>query len=125
MGRSSSLAPAFSRYTNDPGKGNRITRIQQDSVGFARSLSDAVEDAYQWQQQRQARQAGDCIVKIGENMNEQTNERRGGGSFCFDSQKLLQLRYSISWLLLLLLLRPAQVGRRQRQLPALLTAVLS
>jgi hypothetical protein len=31
----SSLAPAFSLYTNDPAKGNRITRIQQDAIGFA------------------------------------------------------------------------------------------
>ncbi len=43
-----SLAPAFSLYTNDPAKGNRITRIQQDAVGFAASLSAAVEQAYQW-----------------------------------------------------------------------------
>ncbi len=32
-----SLAPAFSMYTNDPMKQNRITRIQQDSIGFAKS----------------------------------------------------------------------------------------
>jgi len=43
-----SLAPAFSLYTNDPSKGNRITRIQQDSIGFAQSLSAAVEQNYQW-----------------------------------------------------------------------------
>lgn len=48
----SSLAPAFSNYTNDPSKGNRITRIQGDSIGFAQSLSLAVEQAYQWQTQR-------------------------------------------------------------------------
>ncbi len=48
----SSLAPAFSAYTNDPGKGNRITRIQQDSIGFAQSLSDAVERAYRWKSDR-------------------------------------------------------------------------
>ena len=47
-----SLAPAFSLYTNDPEKGNRITKIQQDSVGFAKSLSDAVEAAYQWRSDR-------------------------------------------------------------------------
>jgi membrane protease subunit (stomatin/prohibitin family) len=47
-----SLAPAFSHYTNDPAKGNRITRIQQDSVGFAASLSDAVERAYRWRSDR-------------------------------------------------------------------------
>jgi membrane protease subunit (stomatin/prohibitin family) len=43
-----SLAPAFSLYTNDPSKGNRIARIQQDSIGFAQSLSAAVEQNYQW-----------------------------------------------------------------------------
>lgn len=43
-----SLAPAFSMYTNDPSKGNRITKIQQDSIGFAQSLSAAVEQNYQW-----------------------------------------------------------------------------
>jgi membrane protease subunit (stomatin/prohibitin family) len=53
-----SLAPAFSLYTNDPGKGNRITKLQQDSVGFAKSLSDAVENAYQWRSDR-----GLAIVK--------------------------------------------------------------
>ncbi|GGA66591.1 virion core protein (lumpy skin disease virus) [Pseudoclavibacter endophyticus] len=44
----SSLAPAFSIYTNDPSKGNRMARIQGDSLGFAQSLSHAVEQAYQW-----------------------------------------------------------------------------
>ena len=53
-----SLAPAFSMYTNDPSKGNRITKLQQDSVGFAKSLSDAVENAYQWKTDR-----GLAIVK--------------------------------------------------------------
>jgi membrane protease subunit (stomatin/prohibitin family) len=48
----SSLAPAFSLYTNDPTKGNRITKLQQDSIGFAKSLSDAVEKAYQWRSDR-------------------------------------------------------------------------
>ena len=43
-----SLSAAFSNYTNDPSKGNRITRIQGDSVGFAQSLSAAVESGYQW-----------------------------------------------------------------------------
>jgi membrane protease subunit (stomatin/prohibitin family) len=53
-----SLAPAFSLYTNDPAKGNRITKLQQDSLGFARSLSDAVEQGYQWKSDR-----GLAIVK--------------------------------------------------------------
>lgn len=43
-----SLAAAFSYYTNDPSKGNRIARIQGDAIGFAQSLSAAVEDGYQW-----------------------------------------------------------------------------
>ena len=54
----SSLAPAFSLYTNDPAKGNRISKIQQDSLGFAQSLSDAVEKGYQWKTDR-----GLAIVK--------------------------------------------------------------
>jgi len=47
-----SLAPAFSLYSNDASKGHRITKIQQDSVGFAQSLSDAVEKGYQWKSDR-------------------------------------------------------------------------
>ncbi len=43
-----SLAAAFSNYANDPSKGNRITNIQRDSVGFSSSLAQAVEDAFQW-----------------------------------------------------------------------------
>ncbi len=48
----SSLAPAFSIYTNDPSKGNRMARIQSDALGFAQSLSAAVESGYQWASQR-------------------------------------------------------------------------
>src|SRR5699024_5654056 len=47
-----SLAAAFSMYTNDPNKGNRIARIQSDSVGFAQSLSAAVEQGYRWTSDR-------------------------------------------------------------------------
>ena len=43
-----SLAGAFSRYVNDDDKGHRITKIQSDSVGFAKSLSAEVEANYQW-----------------------------------------------------------------------------
>ena len=59
-----SLAPAFSMYTNDPSKGNRITKIQQDSVGFAKSLSDAVEQAYQWKSDRGLAIVKTAIVSI-------------------------------------------------------------
>ncbi len=48
----SSLSAAFSNYTNDPSKGNRITKIQGDQIGFAASLSAAVEEAYQWKSDR-------------------------------------------------------------------------
>ncbi len=47
-----SLSAAFSNYTNDPSKGNRITKIQGDQIGFAESLSKAVEDAYHWKTDR-------------------------------------------------------------------------
>ena len=46
------LSAAFSNYTNDPSKGNRISKIQGDQLGFAQSLSSAVEDAYQWKSGR-------------------------------------------------------------------------
>jgi len=59
-----SLAPAFSLYTNDPGKGNRITKIQQDAVGFAQSLSAVVENAYQWKSDRGLVIAKTAIVSI-------------------------------------------------------------
>ena len=55
----SSLSAAFSNYTNDPNKGNRITRIQGDQIGFAKSLSQAVEEGYQWKTDR-----GLEIVKV-------------------------------------------------------------
>lgn len=47
-----SLSAAFSNYTNDPSKGNRITKIQGDQIGFAQSLSQAVEDGYGWKNDR-------------------------------------------------------------------------
>ena len=59
-----SLAPAFSLYSNDPSKGNRITKLQQDSVGFAKSLSDAVENAYQWKSDRGLAIVKTAIVSI-------------------------------------------------------------
>jgi membrane protease subunit (stomatin/prohibitin family) len=60
----SSLAPAFSKYTNDPVMGNRITRIQQDSVGFTVSLSDAVEESYRWSSERGLKIVSTAIVSI-------------------------------------------------------------
>lgn len=46
------LSAAFSNYTNDPSKGNRISKIQGDQIGFAQAMSQAVEDAYQWKSSR-------------------------------------------------------------------------
>lgn len=46
------LSQAFSKYTNAPEKGNRITKIQSDQVGFAASMSEAIEEAYQWKETR-------------------------------------------------------------------------
>jgi membrane protease subunit (stomatin/prohibitin family) len=48
----SSLAAAFSSYVNDSNKENRITKIQQDSIGFTKALSQAVQDAYEWDSTR-------------------------------------------------------------------------
>ena len=59
-----SLAPAFSLYTNDLSRGNRITKLQQDSIGFAKSLSDAVENAYQWKSDRGLAIVKTAIVSI-------------------------------------------------------------
>ena len=59
-----SLAPAFSMYTNDPAKGNRISRLQQDSIGFAQSLSAAVEQNYQWKTGRGLEIAKTAIISI-------------------------------------------------------------
>ena len=51
-------------YTNDPAKGNRITRIQQDSIGFAQSLSAAVEQNYQWSSGRGLQIVATAIISI-------------------------------------------------------------
>lgn len=53
------LSAAFANYADDPSKGHRITKIQGDQIGFAQSLSKAVEDAYQWKSDR-----GLEIVKV-------------------------------------------------------------
>lgn len=60
----SSLAPAFSAYTNDPDKGNRMARIQGDSLGFAQSLAGAVEAGYGWTSDRGITIVKTAIVSI-------------------------------------------------------------
>jgi membrane protease subunit (stomatin/prohibitin family) len=59
-----SLAPAFSLYTNDPSKGNRITKIQQDAIGFGQALSQAVETNFHWQEQRGLQIISTAIISI-------------------------------------------------------------
>ena len=54
-----SLSAGFSNYTNDPTRGNRITKIQGDQIGFAKALSQAVEEGYAWKTDR-----GLEIVKV-------------------------------------------------------------
>jgi membrane protease subunit (stomatin/prohibitin family) len=54
-----SLAGAFSSYTNDSSKEHRMSKIQQDSVGFAQSLSQVVDQSYQWTTDR-----GIAIAKV-------------------------------------------------------------
>lgn len=59
-----SLAQAFSFYTNDPANGNRITKLQQDSVGFAQSLSAAVEENYKWKSDRGLEIVKTAVISI-------------------------------------------------------------
>ncbi len=42
------LGAAFATYANDPEKPNRISRIQSDAIGFAKSLSETIEAQKQW-----------------------------------------------------------------------------
>jgi membrane protease subunit (stomatin/prohibitin family) len=44
----SSLAAAFSRFANDVDKGNRITNIQKDILGFTQSLMSVLESSFDW-----------------------------------------------------------------------------
>ena len=53
------LSSAFSNYMNNMDKENNMTKIQSDQIGFAKSLSAAVEDAYKWKSDR-----GIEIVKV-------------------------------------------------------------
>ena len=60
----SSLSAALSSYTNDPARGNRIVGIQQDAIGFARCLSEAVERNYHWRSERGLEIVSSAIVAI-------------------------------------------------------------
>lgn len=68
----SSLAAAFSMYVNESDKGNRITRIQRDSIGFTRALAQAVQDAYEWETTRGL--AVSKVTIVGVEYDEHTKE---------------------------------------------------
>jgi membrane protease subunit (stomatin/prohibitin family) len=59
----SALSPAFSKYTNDPSR-TRITQIQSDSLGFAKSLAEAVEEGYSWKANRGLEIVSTAIISI-------------------------------------------------------------
>jgi membrane protease subunit (stomatin/prohibitin family) len=59
-----SLSAAFSKYANDPSKGNRISEIQKDSVGFAATLSKIVEEEYSWSKSRGLAIVSTSLVSI-------------------------------------------------------------
>lgn len=59
-----SLSAAFSRYVNDPGKGNRISQIQMDAAGFASSLASVVETDFAWEAERGIKIVNTSIVSI-------------------------------------------------------------
>lgn len=46
------LSATFANYTNDPSKGNRMSKIQGDQLGLAQSMSATVEQYYQWKTSR-------------------------------------------------------------------------
>lgn len=58
------LPQALSLYSADPARGNRMTRIQQDTAGFSRSLADAVERTYQWRSGRGLEIASATVVSL-------------------------------------------------------------
>jgi membrane protease subunit (stomatin/prohibitin family) len=60
-----SLAGAFSAYTNDLDKQNRIANIQRDSLGFSHSLAQTVDFNYRWKQDRGLQIAKAVIMSIG------------------------------------------------------------
>ncbi len=59
-----SLAAAFSEYSNDPQRGNRMAKIQGDQIGFAKTLSGKVEENYQWKSDRGLEIAKVAIMAI-------------------------------------------------------------
>ena len=61
----SCLSGAFSNYANDSSKGNSMARIQSDTIGFGRTLSEIVEENFKWKSDR-----GVEIIKVAMNTPE-------------------------------------------------------
>jgi membrane protease subunit (stomatin/prohibitin family) len=59
-----SLSAAFSKYANDPSKGNRISQIQMDSVGFGQAMAEVIEKDYSWRGSRGISIVSTAIVSI-------------------------------------------------------------
>jgi membrane protease subunit (stomatin/prohibitin family) len=60
----SSLASALSIYANTPEVSNRMSRIQQDAVGFGKSLSEVVENNFKWRSERGIEIVSTALVAI-------------------------------------------------------------
>jgi membrane protease subunit (stomatin/prohibitin family) len=60
----SSLASALSIYANAPEANNRMSRIQQDVVGFGKSLSEAVENNFKWRSERGLEIVSTALIAI-------------------------------------------------------------
>lgn len=59
-----SLAAAFSDYTNDKDRANRITKIQADSAGFTTSLANVLDTKFGWQEMRGLRLESAALIAI-------------------------------------------------------------
>ena len=59
-----SLAGAFSNYVNASNKENRMTKIQQDSVGFSATLANEVDKSFKWKTERGIEMVSVAIVSI-------------------------------------------------------------
>lgn len=59
-----SLGAAFSQYCNDPQRQNRITKLQSDQLGLAKTISEVVEANYAWKEDRGLEIMRTAIISI-------------------------------------------------------------
>jgi len=59
-----SLSSAFAQYANEPEKHNRISSLQQDSLGFSKTLASVVDSNYGWKASRGLEIVRTAIVGI-------------------------------------------------------------